>query len=276
MGYDRGFERATDNASKSKIGKQFEWMMRDVISKAYPGKVIDTADDKEYDYRQGTDMVFDGVVMGTKIIGGTRMDPTLDFQGKDNVPFVVKETGIMLTKLHELQMGVRIANSHNDFGRPVVVFGTNMTGQEWNMYQDAIESNLRSQVKELVELAQDVIKDYTITIEQDRKAMLTREPLVPNKDYRQTHRVSKYFQQLNAAQKRNKRQEKVIQFDKSLTKEQRTAIWDYVKENGLDPEKLDLSEIDFSGYKPREIVEALDIMIKDVKEKDRDELVLAM
>lgn len=161
-------------------GNDFEDQMAMSLSQAYPKNIIKVTG-TDLDKKQGTDIVYK--TRSTEI----RMDPTLNFDHKDNTPFMC-ETDLKLPGTdHNILLGIRLGNSHkgrfNEFDKPVVVIGVNMDAEEFrNTYSNKMYDEFASRRNtdfpyDLMEKVEEVYNDYMTT--QDRDKKLDTEPLKP-------------------------------------------------------------------------------------------------
>lgn len=140
------------------------------------------------DYTEGTDLM----------IGEIRIDPTINFDNKDYMPFVA-DTGIVAVGRQTWQMGVRHGNSHKgyqEFKEPVVVIGLNMSAQEYRANEDAILESLEKNAEDLMVKADDCLLDYTTTDSYERLDLYDT-PLKPNSNYKEPKRIGDRYKAYN-------------------------------------------------------------------------------
>lgn len=174
-------------------GNEFEDQMAMSLSQAYPKNIIKVTG-TDLDIKQGTDIVYK--TKSTEI----RMDATLNFDHKDNTPFMC-ETDLKLPGTdHNILLGIRLGNSHkgrfNEFDKPVVVIGVNMDAEEFrNTYSNKMYDEFASKRNadfpyDLMEKVEEAYNDYMTT--QDRDKKLDAEPLqLRNSKWRMPQKISK-------------------------------------------------------------------------------------
>ena len=145
----------------------------------------------DIDKNEGTDFIYQDL----------RLDATLDFEHKDNMPFAF-DTGIPAATGQNFQMGIRIGNNHKgytEFPEPVVVIGLCMDSHTYRLYQDNILENMIKNADDLMFAANDAYLDYITTDDKEREELFT-QPLRTNNRYETPHNISEKFDTLNKQQ----------------------------------------------------------------------------
>ena len=159
---------------------------------------------KELDDYNGTDAIYRTKTSKGEIISEIRLDPTLGFEEKNNMPYIA-ESDISVARNVNLWFGIRHGNlqkvkdkyghtvydengqpktKYNSFEKPVVVVGLNMTRHEYNAYyKNIIFDELEKKMVDIVDFAQDCLDDYENMDLEDRKE-LYQTPLKKNPNYK--------------------------------------------------------------------------------------------
>ena len=167
-------------------GSEFEKDIYRALSTEFPKLENHIGD--SMDKNEGTDFTHNNL----------RLDTTLDFSGKDYMPFI-SDTNITATPFHNFQIGVRIGNSHrgfHEFPEPVVVVGLDMDAHEYRKYQEVIEESLIKHAKQIMFAANDAYLDYT-TVDKEERENLFSQPLKPNKSFHKPKDLSERYEKLN-------------------------------------------------------------------------------
>lgn len=146
--YGEEFEQEVISIAKHKLGHY----------KTY--KVTDTSKTKD-DIEQGTDF----------IVNDIRIDATLNFDEKDNMPYIHK-TDILAYRGHPFYTGIRTGNNHkgqyNEFKEPVIVIGCNVSAAEYRQWAYVISDSIQDNIQELIDIAADDLYDFETTDPEDR------------------------------------------------------------------------------------------------------------
>ena len=141
-------------------GKDFETVVGQTMTtyakehKSMGITVKDYTGDKLVDKCEGTDFKISLREMHDSV-EYIRVDATLDFDNKDNMPFMY-DTGIVALEYPDkknFKIGIRIGNTHNrftEFNEPVVVIGVDCTPEEYKNNENIIESNLSRNIGKII------------------------------------------------------------------------------------------------------------------------------
>lgn len=192
------------------VGKTFEKDFCRLMIK-HDFEIIPTVKTKE-DTERGTDLIMKGFDESNEN-AYMRIDVTLDFSNKDNMPFIY-DTGVSATPYETYKMGIRIGNTnegHKNFKDPVVVIGIDMLPHEFKKWQtriiERLEANQCNKLFYLLDLARDAYEDYT-KCGEERKDLIEK-PLRKNPRYVEPKDLSKKLRILNEQQYK----EKGIEYD---------------------------------------------------------------
>lgn len=155
--------------------------------------------DTDLDINQGTDFT----------LGSLRIDPTLNFSEKDNMPFIF-DTKIPAGAGTNFKIGVRHGNKHkpndkkwsehySEFEQPVAVIGIDMNANMYRMCQYEVLKNLQENADIILAMAESACEDYTTLDPEDRKDLLA-EPLQQNYKYREPKNIGPEYKRYNQAQ----------------------------------------------------------------------------
>ena len=142
------------------------------------------------DIDEGTDAIY------TATETPLRLDFTLNFASKDNMPFI-RETNIPATEIDNFKMGIRIGNTHNghtSFEEPVVVIGLDL--DKYREHDNIIIQNIKNNAELLMLDALDCYLDYTATTEEERAAVFNND-LKSNPNYNEHPKTTDKFKNLN-------------------------------------------------------------------------------
>lgn len=162
---------------KDVSGKEFEQDFAFCLKKAFSGNrcyTITTYSGTDKDTKEGTDLT----------CGEIRIDTTLDFSGKDFMPYVA-DTEIEACPGRNFKMGVRHGNSHKgytEFKEPVIVIGVDLSPMEWQRWEETVIRNLENNAEDIIMFASDCKDDY-LTVNKTERKELYAEPLKRNEHY---------------------------------------------------------------------------------------------
>ena len=186
--YCDGYDRAID---KIKRGSLFEDDVQSVFMQFFGKERFKSMRGTILDKEEGTDFVIDRL----------RMDSTLAFSHKNNMPFFY-DTGLYAGGCQNFKIGIRLGNTHkgySEFEQPVVVLGIDLPRSLYDANMDDIIGNLRKHADELFKKANEAYLDYT-TFAQSKREKLTAQPLRPNPEYRQPQDIGQQYATLNRRQ----------------------------------------------------------------------------
>ena len=194
-------------------GKLMEETFKQAINiaylKKYPKARLQDTTNTPLDFDQGTDFVLHHIevkfpfkkpddrddkatAMALSENFRLRLDPTTNFKGKNNMPFIC-DTGIMATENTPFMIGIRHGRKeyetghHVDFEQPVIVIGIDPGQSFYRQNRFEIETNMKKNIDKIVDKAIEAYVDYSLKNDKVR-AMLTEKttfssPLKVNPHY---------------------------------------------------------------------------------------------